>query len=93
MYVAHRRTPPGPPCHRNIDPLGFVVEDESPYVEVRSAVADTDDPRMPLSTFRARVVGLIWAIIIPGVNQFFDFRYPSIAITPVCLPSLLYPLC
>jgi hypothetical protein len=73
----------------NIDILAFVVEDESPHGEVRSAVANTDDPTMPSSTFRAWVVGLIWAIIIPGVNQFFFFRYPSITITSVCLPLLL----
>ena len=72
----------------NIDFLAFVVDDESPYPEVRSSVANTDDPTMPSSTFRAWVVGLILAIIIPGVNQFFFFRYPSITLDVVCLPSL-----
>jgi len=38
---------------------------------------------MPSSTFRAWVVGLIWAILIPGVNQFFILRYPSITISQV----------
>jgi len=67
----------------NFDPTAFALEDESPYPEVRSAVSNTDDPSMPSSTFRAWVVGLIWAIFIPGVNQFFFFRYPSIAISQV----------
>jgi len=40
---------------------------------------------MPSSTFRAWVVGLIWAILIPGANQFFFFRYPSVNITQVCI--------
>jgi hypothetical protein len=31
---------------------------------------------MPSSTFRAWVVGLIWEVLFPGVNQFFYFRYP-----------------
>jgi hypothetical protein len=61
-----------------------VIEDESPYPEVRCAVANTDDPTMPSSTFRAWVVGLILAVLIPGINQFLFFRYPSIAITQVC---------
>jgi hypothetical protein len=61
-----------------------VLEDESPYPEVRAAVANTDDPKMPSSTIRAWVVGLIWAVIISGVNQFFYLRYPSIAIDQVC---------
>jgi len=68
----------------NLDPTAPVLEDESPYPEVRSAVANTDDPTMPSSTLRAWVVGLIWAVLIPGVNQFFFFRYPSITISSVC---------
>ena len=38
---------------------------------------------MPSSTLRAWIVGLIWAVLIPGVNQFFFFRYPSVSITQV----------
>jgi len=72
----------------NIDPSAIELEDESPYPEVRSAVANTDDPTMPASTFRAWVVGLMWAIVIPGVNQFFFFRFPSVTITSVC-PSVI----
>jgi hypothetical protein len=68
----------------NFDPTAPVLEDESPYPEVRAAVANTDDPTMPSSTFRAWVVGLIWAVLIPGVNQFFYFRFPSVYISQVC---------
>ena len=68
----------------NFDPTAPVLEDESPYPEVRSAVANTDDPKMLSSTFRAWVVGLIWAVLMPGVNQFFIFRYPFIFIPTVC---------
>ena len=65
------------------DPTDRSAEDDSPYPEVRSAVANTDDPDMPCATFRAWFVGLIWAIIIPGLDQFFYFRYPSVTITGV----------
>jgi hypothetical protein len=68
----------------NLDLIAFVTDDDSPYCEVRSAVANTDDPTMPASTLRAWVVGLIWAIIIPGIDQFFYFRYPSVLIDGVC---------
>jgi hypothetical protein len=77
----------------NIDFTAFVTDDESPYAEVRSAVANTDDPAMLSSTFRAWVVGLIWAIILPGVNQFFFFRYPSVGIGLVCLSVVVQSLC
>jgi hypothetical protein len=43
----------------------FCAEDDSPYPEVRSAVANTDDPDIPVGTLRAWVLGLIFAIIIP----------------------------
>jgi hypothetical protein len=68
----------------NFDPTAPVLEDESPYPEVRSAVANTDDPTMPSSTLRAWVVGLMWAVLIPGVNQVFYFRYPYVGISQVC---------
>lgn len=38
---------------------------------------------MPVSTLRAWVLGIFWAILIPGMNQFFYFRYPSVAIGSV----------
>uniref|UniRef100_A0A8H7XKZ7 Uncharacterized protein n=1 Tax=Psilocybe cubensis TaxID=181762 RepID=A0A8H7XKZ7_PSICU len=65
-----------------------VLEDDSPYPEVRSAVANFDDPDMPASTLRAWVLGIAWAILLPGMNQFFYFRYPSVAIGGVCGHSL-----
>jgi hypothetical protein len=56
------------------------LEDDSPYPEVRSAVANYDDDTMPVSTIRAWVLGICWAIVLPGVNQFFYMRYPSIVL-------------
>jgi hypothetical protein len=56
------------------------LEEDSPYPEVRSAVANTDDPDMPCNTWRAWLIGFIFAIIISGLNQFFFFRYPSVII-------------
>lgn len=47
----------------NIDKAAVVVgilEDDSPYPEVRSAVANTDDPDIPVSTFRAWFIGKYW---------------------------------
>ena len=55
-------------------------EDDSPYPEVRSAVANFDDPEMPTSTIRAWILGIAWAILLSGMNQFFYFRYPSVVV-------------
>jgi hypothetical protein len=58
-------------------------EDESPYPEVRAAVSNTDDMEMAADTVRAWTIGLLGAIIIPGLNQFLFFRYPSTSIGSV----------
>lgn len=67
----------------NLDKDALALEDDSPYPEVRSAVANTDDPDMPVNTFRAWFIGVLWAVIIPGMNQFFFFRYPSVTVSGV----------
>ena len=69
----------------NLDKSALALEDDSPYPEVRSAVANTDDPSIPVSTLRSWVIGLIFAIVMSGLNQFFFFRYPSVTIGNVSL--------
>ncbi|KAF9502152.1 OPT oligopeptide transporter, partial [Pleurotus eryngii] len=74
----------------NIDPDGpFLgeLEEDSPYPEVRSAVSNVDDTSIPVSTFR-----MVWAIIIPGLNQFFYFRYPSVTIGGIVAQLLSFPV-
>ncbi|KAG1850523.1 OPT oligopeptide transporter protein-domain-containing protein [Suillus tomentosus] len=69
-----------------------VLEDDSPYPEVRSAVANTDDPSIPCNSFRAWVIGLAWAILISGLNQFFFFRYPAVNISSIAAQLLSFPV-
>ncbi|KAG2356062.1 OPT oligopeptide transporter protein-domain-containing protein [Suillus spraguei] len=79
----------------NLDPAAAhdtEFDDESPYPEVRSAVANTDDPSIDVTTLRVWVLGLAWAIIMPGVNQFFFFRYPSVPITGIVAQLLSFPI-
>ncbi|KIP12223.1 hypothetical protein PHLGIDRAFT_32874 [Phlebiopsis gigantea 11061_1 CR5-6] len=76
----------------NGDPDATTIEDDSPYPEVRSAVANTDDFEMPCSTLRAWVIGIFWSILIPGLNQFFFFRFPAVTITSVVIQLLSFPL-
>jgi len=57
--------------------------------EVRAAVGNTDDPDMPASTIRAWVIGVAFSILIPGLNQFFIFRYPSVTISGLVSASQL----
>ncbi|KAJ2936791.1 hypothetical protein H1R20_g315, partial [Candolleomyces eurysporus] len=83
------------PADPNIDPKEAAIgafEDDSPYPEVRSAVANTDDVTIPSGTVRAWVLGLFWAIVISGLNQFFFFRYPSVSIGGIVAQLLTYPM-
>ena len=38
------------------------------------------------------VPGVIWAIIVPGMNQFFYFRYPSVTVTNNVAQLLSFPM-
>ena len=76
----------------NLDKSALALEDDSPYPEVRSAVANTDDPSIPVSTLRSWVIGLIFAIVMSGLNQFFFFRYPSVTITSVVAQLISFPV-
>ncbi|EKM53153.1 uncharacterized protein PHACADRAFT_197581 [Phanerochaete carnosa HHB-10118-sp] len=67
-------------------------EDDSPYPEVRSAVANYDDPEIPVSTLRAWILGILWAIVLPGINQFFYFRYPTITVGQVVPLLVTFPI-
>ncbi|KAF8264397.1 OPT oligopeptide transporter protein-domain-containing protein [Lactarius quietus] len=76
----------------NFDPTAIMMEDESPYPEVRSAVANTDDPTMPVSTLRAWVLGIIWTILLSGTNQFFFFRYPTVYVSTLIPLLVSFPM-
>ena len=55
----------------NLDKDMIVLEDDSPYPEVRASVSNTDDPDIPASTLRSWVIGLIFAILVPGKSHPF----------------------
>ncbi|KAF8577861.1 OPT oligopeptide transporter [Ramaria rubella] len=69
----------------------FDYDDESPYPEVRAAVPTTDDPSMPVNTFRMWFLGLTFSIVLSGVNQFFNSRLPSVFITALTIQLLALP--
>lgn len=76
----------------NLDSNEADFEEDSPYPEVRSAVANFDDDTMPASTIRAWVLGIIGAMVLPGVNQFFYLRYPGIVIGSLVAQLVMFPI-
>lgn len=68
-----------------------VLEYSSPYPEVRSIMDYNDDPKIPVETFRAYFLGLVWTSIGAGVNTFFNARFPSISISGSVIQIFVYP--
>ncbi|KAL5518599.1 hypothetical protein ACEPAH_282 [Sanghuangporus vaninii] len=66
-------------------------EDESPYAEVRAAVSNTDDPNMPVNTFRMWFLGILITLVVSGVNQFFSMRYPTVYVSGIVAQLVALP--
>ncbi|KAI0374504.1 OPT oligopeptide transporter [Pilatotrama ljubarskyi] len=64
---------------------------ESPYAEVRAAVPNTDDPSIPVNTFRVWFLGIIISVVLSGLNHFFLGRYPSVAISALIAQLVALP--
>ncbi|KIY45482.1 OPT superfamily oligopeptide transporter [Fistulina hepatica ATCC 64428] len=70
---------------------GIEFDDDSPYPEVRAAVASVDDPTIPCNTFRMWTLGLFFTVLVCGLNQAFTLRYPSLYITGVVVQLASLP--
>lgn len=69
----------------------LIVEDNSPYPEVRSTVKNYDVD-LPANTIRAWVIGLILCTLGSGINMLFSLRNPSIEVTTYVIQLVAYPL-
>ncbi|KAF4626165.1 hypothetical protein G7Y89_g11996 [Cudoniella acicularis] len=67
-----------------------LLEDDSPYSEVRAAVRNYDE-EAPANTVRAWVIGMLWTTIGSAINMLFSLRNPSISLIPVVTLLLSYP--
>jgi OPT family small oligopeptide transporter len=65
---------------------------DSPYPEVRAVVDPTDDPTLPVNTFRVWLLGSIFCFLGTGVDQFFSLRQPGIWMYSYLAQFLCYPL-
>ncbi|WRT65925.1 OPT family small oligopeptide transporter [Kwoniella shivajii] len=69
-----------------------MVEEDSPYPEVRASVSNIDDPEMPALTLRAWFIGLFFVVIGSAINTFFHFRTPAPYISPLIIQVIVYPV-
>lgn len=68
-----------------------LMEDNSPYPEVRSVVRNYDVD-VPANTIRAWTIGLILCTIGSGVNMLFSLRNPSVTVTTYVVQLVAYPM-
>ncbi|KAK2614917.1 hypothetical protein N8I77_001706 [Diaporthe amygdali] len=66
--------------------------DTSPFPAVRAVVPETDDSAMPVNTFRAWFLGIVFVFLGAGVNQFFGLRYPGVHIVSLVAELIAYPI-
>lgn len=69
-----------------------IVEDDSPYAEVRAAVPSSDDALLPQNTIRMWTLGLIFTTIGCALNLLFSLHQPSIIITTFVTSILAWPV-
>ncbi|KAK0588616.1 hypothetical protein LWI29_003229 [Acer saccharum] len=67
-------------------------EDISPIEEVRLTVTNTDDPTLPVWTFRMWSLGLASCVLLSFLNQFFAYRTEPLVITQITVQVATLPI-
>ncbi|KAJ1702853.1 hypothetical protein LUZ63_002632 [Rhynchospora breviuscula] len=66
-------------------------EDNSPVEQVRMTVLTTDDPTLPVWTFRMWVIGIFSCALMSFLNQFFSYRTEPLIITSITVQVASLP--
>lgn len=67
-------------------------DDQSPIEEVALTVPTTDDPTLPVMTFRMWVLGILACVVLSFLNQFFWYRTEPLTITAISAQIAVLPL-
>ncbi|XP_057970245.1 oligopeptide transporter 3-like [Malania oleifera] len=67
-------------------------EHRHPVEEVRLIVPETDDPSMPVMTFRAWFLGIISCVLLIFLNTFFIYRTQPLAISAIIVQVAALPV-
>lgn len=69
-----------------------LIDDWSPYAEVRAVTQISDDPTESCETFRVYIIGLSFAVACNILNVFFFNRYPTINMPTMAMQLLVAPI-
>ncbi|XP_058217153.1 oligopeptide transporter 4-like isoform X1 [Rhododendron vialii] len=67
-------------------------DDVSPIEQVRLTVANTDDPTLPVWTFRMWLLGVLSCCLLSFLNQFFSYRTEPLIITQITVQIAALPI-
>ncbi|KAH6658562.1 Tetrapeptide transporter, OPT1/isp4 [Truncatella angustata] len=69
-----------------------LLQEDSPYMEVRAAVAPTDNPDDYVDTVRAWTIGFIVCTVVGAMNVLLYEHYLQVAITSPVVQLISYPM-
>ncbi|KAI1485474.1 small oligopeptide transporter [Biscogniauxia mediterranea] len=78
-------------AEKGLEVEAALIEDDSPYPEVRAAVRNYDID-LPANTIRAWVIGLLLCTAGSAINMLFSLRNPSITINTYVIQLIAYPI-
>ncbi len=82
-----------PPPSSNLQDRPTIDEDEqSPIEQVRLTVPTSDDPSLPVWTFRMWFLGLFSCALLSFLNQFFSYRREPLIITQITVQVASLPI-
>ncbi|KAA0065000.1 hypothetical protein IC582_006263 [Cucumis melo] len=74
------------------EPADVTVDDACPIKQVDITVPKTDDPNLPVLTFRMWVLGIAACVILSFVNQFFWYRSNPLSVSSIAAQIAVVPL-
>ena len=79
---------------KDISTMDDYVDEEElcPVEEVRLTVANTDDPSLPIWTFRMWFLGLLSCALLSFLDQFFAYRTEPLIITQITVQVATLPI-
>ncbi|XP_061352431.1 oligopeptide transporter 6-like [Gastrolobium bilobum] len=66
--------------------------EECPVKQVELTVPKTDDPTLPILTFRMWVLGVVSCVLLSFVNQFFWYRTQPLSVTSISAQIVVVPI-
>ncbi|KAI1473658.1 small oligopeptide transporter [Daldinia eschscholtzii] len=78
-------------AEKGIEVEAALLEENSPYPEVRAAVRNYDVD-LPANTIRAWIIGLILCTVGSAVNMLFSLKNPTIQVTTYVIQLIAYPI-